>query len=74
MPFQKGHKGYKKPGKYNTDKPRNKFNKSGRLTLDTHFTSISRFEKMKRGESYLDPEIVDYYLNNNLDITELLDD
>ena len=74
MPFQKGHKGYKRPKKYNKDTNRNEFNKSGRLTLDTHFTSVSRFEKRKRDERYLDPEQVDYYLNNGLDITELLDD
>lgn len=74
MPFKKGHKGYKKPNSYNTDVPRNEFNKSGRLTLDTYFTSISRFEKKKKGEKLLDQAKVDYYINNDLDLTELLDD
>ena len=72
MAFQKGHSGYKKKGK--TNKKEKSYKKGGAQVVDTYFTSHTRFTKRKRGEKYLDPELIDYYINNDLDITELLDD
>ena len=70
MPFKKGHKGYKRKPKEKADK-----NKApGNQSLDTFYTSISRFKKLPKGQKYLDPELVDYYINNDLDLTELYGD
>lgn len=65
MPFQKGHKGFGR---------RNKRNKKGNTNsgvLDLYYTSKSRFKKTGKNRKLLDPEEVDYYLNNNMDVTEL---
>ncbi len=76
MGFEKGHKikgGGRKKGAKNKN-PGQK--KAGDLSLDTYYTkNANKFKKYKKkGISYLDPEVVDYYINNDLDLTELLED
>ena len=66
-PFQKGHKGYKTKGKPKANKKK----VAGNNSLDTYYFSISRFKKKERGQMLLDPELVDYYINNDLDLREL---
>jgi len=78
MPFKKGHEGYEKPKKYKRRKAtgvkNKKNNRGGGSTLDTYFITHNRFSKLEKGEKYLDQAKIDYYINNDLDITELLDD
>ena len=80
MPFKKGHNGMgggRKKGKQNrrnltdnhtTGKGTN--NKNG--TIDK-FQMTKKWDTSYRGK-VLDPELVDYYINNDLDVTELIDD
>ena len=70
MPFKKGHKSM--GGRKKNKSPDGK-KKGGGLTLNTYFTTHSRFSKKKKGEKTLDQAKIDYYINNDLDITELLD-
>ena len=72
MPFKKGHKSKGGRKKKLTNEIGKK--KAGALTLDTYFITHSRFSKRKKGEITLDQAKIDYYINNDLDITELLDD
>ena len=67
MPFKKGHSGYKKPEQYRTT-PGNPKDKHGTLDL---YNVKSKFKKIKKGQKLLDPEEVNYYLQNNMDVTEL---
>jgi hypothetical protein len=66
-PFKKGHnvnEGRKRDTSSNEKK-------QGNGSLNTYYYSKSRF---KKGGKYLDPERVDYYINNDMDLGELLDD
>ena len=73
--FKKGHKGMggrkKGTGNKNTGE---KKRQGGAKSLDTYYIKRSRFTKVGKEGNYLDPERVDYYINNDLDIRELLDE
>lgn len=58
MPFEKGHTGYNK--------------KKQRQSASTAKNTTKEWEKMLIART-LDPEEVYYYLENNLDVTELYD-
>ena len=78
--FKKGHKskGGRKAGSEvrrnltsdNTTGRKNKTNKNA--TIDK-FPITKKWDTSYRGK-ILDPELVDYYINNDLDVTELIDD
>ena len=71
MPFKKGHSGYKgRKGEKGAGFPK----KEGNNSLNTHYTSIPRLKKLTRDEKYLDPDKVDYYINNDMDLRELYDE
>ena len=61
MPFEKGHKHGRKPGTKNKNS-----------SLDVH-RNHHEWERSSLKKT-LDPEQVDYYLYNDLDITELYDE
>jgi len=67
MPFQKGHSGFKKPKNYRKTQGKTK---DPHATLDL-YNIKSRFKKIGKGRKYIDPDKVDYYLNNGMDVTEL---
>jgi hypothetical protein len=83
MPFKKGHPGYNKGG-YRKKKstPRRNLssdNTTGRETMGyKQDNAIDKFPITKEWDTssrykQLDPELVDYYINNDLDVTELFD-
>ena len=78
--FKKGHKGVGGRKKSDTPVRRNltNDNTTGKKTNNKNGT-IDKFPITKKWDtSYrgkvLDPELVDYYINNDLDVTELIDD
>ena len=73
--FKKGHKGMGGGRKKGTpNKKRNGKKKDSATSLDTYYIKKSRFTKVGKEGNYLDPERVDYYINNDLDLSELLDE
>ena len=72
--FKKGHKGMGGRKKGTPNKKRNGKKKDSATSLDTYYIKKSRFTKVGKEGNYLDPERVDYYINNDLDLSELLDE
>lgn len=84
MPFKKGHnsRGGRPKGKEvrrnltdnnTTGKEyKREGNKNKNGTIDK-FPVTKKWDTSYRGK-VLDPELVDYYINNDLDVTELIDD
>lgn len=64
MPFAPGHK-------HGGRRKKSETKKRGNASLDTFYITDNRFKKLKKGKKYLDPELVDWYLNNGLDVSEL---
>ena len=64
--FEKGHKGYYKGGKKIGKK-------KGNSSLNTYYQKHDRWTTTGKNLNYLDPELVDYYIMNDLDLGELLD-
>jgi len=72
-PFQKGHKGFSQKESKNKGKAdKNKKSNKNQATLDTFFIT-SKFKSKKRPQ-FLDSDKVSYYINNDLDLGDLLDE
>ena len=80
--FKKGHKGVGGRKKSNTPPRRNltndnttgkENNKANKHATIDKFPITKKWDTSYRGK-VLDPELVDYYINNDLDVTELIDD
>ena len=83
MPFKKGHSGYKGPRSGRKKPPRRNLtsdNTTGREEMGyKKDNAIDKFPTTKKWDTsarykQLDPELVDYYINNDMDVTELFDD
>jgi len=72
MPFKKGHSGYKGYRK-KTGPNINEGKKPGNASLNTYYQYKNRWTTTGKNLNYLDPELVDYYIMNDLDLGELLD-
>ena len=84
--FKKGHKGYNYKGSGSGRKKPIRRNLTGdnttgreNLTNKNKNSAIDKFPITKEWDTssrfkQLDPELVDYYIYNDLDVTELIDD
>jgi len=74
MPFEKGHKPYKGGGRPKGSKNRGRNVQSQKnSSLDVYRSCLRKDWEKQALKRTLDPAEVDYYLYNDLDVTELYD-